>query len=348
MAAPAGAGELPLIPYKKQKGFGSSSKTTEGERPEDVVGGSFHKIPHSKDEDQPPEVALDSTPIKYSQLSQSLNERYKKWLKEKNILGWRRIPSEFKTRVKDIVLDLSVLRAAIKDVMTSVLRWRMIDDGGYTSDEVSTLATNIAKSVSEACMTALYAKLRFIHFQSRTHASRYTTRPSFSKVVELPLPLAYAIEGLGVFETHSEPEIRKIVPSIAEGTKYEGREEEEFNTLEYQDNMYLMNKLGIPMKTIIPQAQAGNPWWTYKVLKITEKLNLQCTLPPSHYTEYSAHLRSVFLANATKNEEQQLIGFDEVKPEYGTMFRERDIGFNRLAFEAICHSPEEVWNQNFG
>lgn len=348
MAEPLAIEGTSTKPFKKMKGTSGESIITGEEHPQSSAGGTYHKPSAGSDKGKQPTPDLDSTPVKYGQLSQSLNERYKKWLKEENILGWRRVPSEFKTRIKDIVLDLSVLRDAIKDVMTSVLVWRMTEDGGYTDEEVTTLSGSIAKSVSEAFMTAMYAKLRFIHNQSRTHASRYTTRPSFSKVVELPLPLAYAVEGLGIFETHSEPEIRKIVPSIAEGTKYEGREEEEFKTLEYQDDMFLMSKLGIPMKTIIPQTQAGNPWWTYKVLKITEKLNLQCTLPPSHYTEYSAHLRSVFLSNSVKNNEKQLIGFDEVKPIYGTMFRERDIGFNRLAFEAICHSPEEVWNLNSG
>lgn len=291
---------------------------------------------------------LDSTKVKYAQVQSSLNEAYLKWLEERQILGWRRVPSEFITRIVDIELDLSVLKGAIKDVIFTTLYWRMTEIGEYTDTEIQTLRARIAASVSEAFITALYAKLRFIHSQSRTHASRYTARPSYSKVVELPLPLALAIEGIGIIETHSEPEIRKIVPGIPEGTKYEGRDEEEFNTLKYQDDMKVLSHLQVPMKSIIPQTQAGTPWWTYKVLKITEKLNLQCTLPPSHYTEYSAHLRSVFFSNSQTNQEWQLIRFTKLKPKYGTMFRERDIGFNRLAFEAICQAPEEVWNLNSG
>nr|CAH2618930.1 putative coat protein 2 [Subalpine fir deltapartitivirus]CAI5384013.1 putative coat protein 2 [Subalpine fir deltapartitivirus] len=296
----------------------------------------------------PPPPALDSTKADYGQVQQSLNEAYVRWLKEKRFLGWKRIPSEIKTRIKDVELELDNLRAAIENVMVDVLGWRMIDSGNFTSDEVATLSPEIAKSVSDAFMTAMYAKLRFIHQQSRTQVSRYSTRPSYSKVVELPLPLAFAIEGLGIVETHSETERRNLIPTIAEGTRHECRKEEEFNTFAYQTHMALMKDLEIPMKAIIPQTQNGNPWWTYKVLAITKKLNLQCTLPPSHYTEYSAHLRAVFLANSSKNEEVQLIKFDHLTPEYGTMFRERDIGFNRLAFEALCQASEEDWNLNSG
>nr|CAH2618757.1 putative coat protein 2 [Yunnan larch deltapartitivirus]CAI5384007.1 putative coat protein 2 [Yunnan larch deltapartitivirus] len=297
---------------------------------------------------EPAEVALDSTKVNYSQVQTGLNEAYIRWLKDSRFLGWRRAPSELKTRIKDVKLEISNLRSVVKNVFNHVLAWRMIDSGNYTEDESTIIAPEIAKSVSEAFMTALYAKLRFIHQQSRTHVSRYTARPSYNKVVELPLPFALAIEGLGTVETHSEPERRILIPDVPEGTKYECREEEDFDSISYQTYMNVMRDLQIPLKSIIPQTQTGNPWWTYKVLEITSKLNLQCTLPPSHYTEYSAHLRSVFLGNAFETKVTQIVDFTELTPRYGTMFRERDIGFNRLAFEAISHSPEEDWNLNSG
>lgn len=297
---------------------------------------------------EPVEVALDSTKVSYAQVQSGLNEAYIRWLKDGRFLGWRRLPSELKTRTKDVSLEISNLRSVAKNVFKHVLAWRMIDSGNFTEAESAELAPEIAKSVSEAFMTALYAKLRFIHQQSRTHVSRYNARPSYNKVVELPLPFALAIEGIGRIETHSEPERRMLIPDVPEGTKYECREEEEFDSFNYQTYMNVMRDLKIPLKSIIPQTQTGNPWWTYKVLEITKKLNLQCTLPPSHYTEYSAHLRSVFLGNAFETKVTQIVDFTELKHKYGTMFRERDIGFNRLAFEALCQSPEEDWNLNSG
>lgn len=333
---------------KKSKTGPTTSKTTQSEvlqAPGHPDKGKQLVIAGTQ---EPVVEPMDNTKVNYNQVQTGLNEAYIRWLKDSRFLGWRRLPSELKTRKKDISLEISNLRSAVKDVFNHVLAWRMIDSGNFTEAESSTIAPEIAKSVSEAFMTALYAKLRFIHQQSRTHSSRYTARPSYNKVVELPLPFALAIEGIGIVETHSEPERRILIPDVPEGTKHECREEEDFDSINYQTYMNVMRDLKIPLKSIIPQTQNGNPWWTYKVLEITKKLNLQCTLPPSHYTEYSAHLRSVFLGNAFATKVTQIVDFTELTQQYGTMFRERDIGFNRLAFEALCQSPEEDWNLNSG
>lgn len=290
-----------------------------------------------------PTILMDSPQLR---LVADINPLLIKRLEARNEIGFRRLLGNKRPTFVVMELNVPYFRACITDVMTGVLRHRYHHSGSYRTSEIEAEIKDIVPYVVDMCCSALYAKFRSIHKSYGTKGTRYTTSPLYTKEIELPLPLALAIEQFGSFETHSLVKNVLIAPTFPEGVTNEGRSKTEFIATQYLAYIPTFKELGIPCKTVDTRQKTGTPWWTYRIQVVNDTADLVCMIPASHYTDLSADLRLLFLS--TQGEEkkfEQLIIFPDAykKLDYGTRDREERSGSNIRTFLALCHGPEEEW-----
>jgi len=309
-----------------------------------LLTASPHMGPSSMITDEAKATAL--LPRQIQRASIEPNPAYLKRLEQRGEIGFRRLLGKKKLAMQLVVLDVSEFRRCIQHVLQGVLQLRYHSLGSYRNSEISAEIEEIVPLTADMCMSALYARLRSIHKSYGKYATRYSTAPCYTKDVELPLPLALAIEQIGSFETHSLETNTLVVPTYPEGTKNEGRRSDEYQVTEYLAYIPTFKELGIPCKAVDTRLKTGTAWWTYKVRNLIETTDLICLLPPSHYSDLSAQLRACFLAEVYEDPLhcKDIIAIDEEAPTFGTKFRELPIGYNIRVFLALCHGPEEEWS----
>ncbi|CAH9147137.1 unnamed protein product [Cuscuta epithymum] len=178
--------------------------------------------------------------------------------------------------------------------MFAALCVRFFSSAAYetqTESAILALTTEITKLTTDVCMAAIYAKLHNIHKSFGRYESRYASDDD----VPLPLPFAVAVQDFGVFETHSMVTNLILAATYPEGLQHEGISQPTYCSAEYLSFIPTLKELGFPLKPIDPHVTAGSPRWTYKVKNIYGTCDLACILPPSHYSELSAILRTVLL-----------------------------------------------------
>ncbi|ABV89763.1 unknown [Rosa multiflora cryptic virus] len=243
--------------------------------------------------------------------------------------------------------DLRVVefRRCITAVLTGALKARYFDRSNLRQAEITAEINTIVPLTVSACMCALYSKLRSIH---RTHgrlSARYAAAPHYNKDIELPLPLAVAIQEFGIFKTESMIQNRIMAPTYPEATQYEGRAQDNFNITDYQTYIPTFKDLGIPCKSVDPHIKSGSAWWTYKLNNAHGTTDLVCTIPPTNYSDLGVALRSLFLATAADSDEcSEIIAWPEGTADFGTNLRENPPNSNIRAFLALCHGPLEEWS----
>ncbi|GFP96432.1 hypothetical protein PHJA_001787300 [Phtheirospermum japonicum] len=201
--------------------------------------------------------------------------------------------------------------------------------------------------IVNACMAALYAKLRTIHKQFQTYATRFTAAPSYSKDIELPLPFADAIQNFGVFTPVGIEDNFVCIPVYPENIQNEGRSTQNWQSYSYEAYMPYMKGLGIPLKSVDTRLKVGSPWWTYFTELQDRHFDLRCIFPPINYSDHSALLASIFMRmNPARDDAVPIIThLDTDVLDYPVRLREISDGFQLRAFSALCHAPREEWNQ---
>ncbi|KAL8204947.1 hypothetical protein R6Q57_010570 [Mikania cordata] len=210
-------------------------------------------------------------------------------------------------------------------------------------DEVDNVLSKIVPAITNACMAALYSKLHFIHTKFRAYVDRYEARPTYTKEMELPLPLADAIENFGVF-TPTGTEIHYVcIPTYPENIANEGRSSEYGSS--YQDGSYLLylKQMEIPVRSVDTLSDLGSPWWSYKVKYIYGHYDLRCIFPPSNYSDHSAISAVMFARANDDGEALAIIQHLADDKQYPFRLREAPDGDQLRAFGALCNAPCQEW-----
>nr|CAH2618751.1 putative coat protein 2 [Conifer deltapartitivirus]CAI5383951.1 putative coat protein 2 [Conifer deltapartitivirus] len=279
-------------------------------------------------------------------LDLEINPNYLDRLKQSNSLGFTLIPGSRPLDATHIELNVKEFRKAIKHVMTSFLERMFLEQNRLSQAEIQAETSTLVPLIVDSTMNAVYARMRVIHKQEGEHAGRFTAPPTYTKDIELPLPLADAVQQLGPFEVKDIKKKYLIYPVYPAGTLNEGRKHQVYSARKYVSITSILKELKVPMKSVVTQARSGSAWWTYKVIQNNDLQDLVCTLPPCHYTMHSANLRGVFLSDAKPDRVYQIISFDRLTDDYGTMLRECGDGYNIRAMSALCHTRDEDYNRD--
>nr|CAH2618861.1 putative coat protein 2 [Japanese plum-yew deltapartitivirus]CAI5383909.1 putative coat protein 2 [Japanese plum-yew deltapartitivirus] len=336
----------------EQEAEGSHKRELEASRKQpDTSLVVYSKRQKSGDKDTSKDAAtagsvIDYVPKRAYQVTADVNPNFILDLKSNKELGYFRPINKIKSKVVFIELKIATIREIMTAVFRDTLIQRFMRQGRTKLTSAIASAVEVSPIVCDAVMIAIYAKLRYIHKQHGEHSKRYSEPPSYTKDIELPLPFAIAVQDLGTFESRDVEERCLYIPGIPEGTTNECRKEQKWSSFTYQCYIPTLKELGIPFKSVNINLKNGSPWWTYKVLKNAEKLDLVCPLPPLHYSPHSASVRAIFLKLSEKIEDDDIIAVDNLTLDYGTMLREAGIGYNVRAFQALCHAPERDWNPN--
>jgi len=282
----------------------------------------------------------------HTRLTLDINPLYTSRLEGRREIGFYHHVNGKKLDAIYFEINVREFRRCITDVLTKVLTIRYYSHGNLRDSEIATELAEIVPLTVSATMCALYAKLRSIHRAYGKLTSRYTTPPRYTKEVELPLPLAIAIQDFGTFQTSCLPTNYVFAPTYPEGTLYEGRADADFNITDYLSYIPTFRQLGLPLKTVDPVMKKGTSWWTYQVSNSDNTTDLTCILPPSLYTPLSAQIRSLFLATKENSTEcSDIISFTgKTIVSFGVRLCEAPPNTNVRTFLALSHGPLEEWS----
>lgn len=283
-----------------------------------------------------------------TRLNLSINPALISRLENRRELGYCVNPANRDLQFVTYDLIVTEFRRSVTNLLTSVLTARFHDRSNLRPSEITTEIARIVPLTVHACMCAVYAKLRQIH---RTHgrlSTRYATPPHYNKEIELPLPLAIAIQELGMFQTESLTQNYIMAPTYPEATRYEGREVDDFNITNYQSCIPIFKDLGIPCKSVDPNIKKGSAWWTFLVSNTEGTCDLCCQIPPTCYTDLAVTVRALFLSkDTTTDNTPELFTWNAETPNYGTLLREAPSTINVRAFFALCHGPKDEWSNGY-
>lgn len=303
--------------------------------------------PHTADMDEDAN-AQDMAELLFrerTRIALDINPAYVSRLEDRRELGY--YPNLANKHLAFTTFDLQVaeIRRCFTDVLTKALTVRYFDRSNLRQAEIDDEMTRIVPLTVRACMCAIYAKLRAIHRQHGRLSNRYPTPPHYNKDIELPLPLAVAIQELGMFQTTNLTQNLILAPTYPEATPYEGRDQDLFNITDYISYIPTYKDLGIPVKSVDTNIKKGSSWWTYRVHNAHGTTDLQCLMPPTNYSELAVTLRMLFLA--TEADADTCVDIVDWAPDlvdYGTHLRETPPNSNVRAFLALCHGPKEEWS----
>ncbi|KAG2390763.1 uncharacterized protein HKW66_Vig0252990 [Vigna angularis] len=297
--------------------------------------------------DQPPRqepTAHELVPILTKRLVLDGNPTYLRKLVDRGEIGYRRVGAGKALTARSFNVNVRYFRDSIKDVMTKVLTVRYENLGDMRPTDITAEITTYVPHIADICMTALYAKLRSINLAYGQHATRYTTAPSYTKDIELPLPLALAIQEFGSFQSHSLESNLIMIPTYPEGTQHEGRSAAAYPFAEYLTYVPTLARLGIPLKSVDAGVKTGSAWWTFKLEVIFGSADLICTLPRSHYSDMSAQLRMLFIAGDETHPPEDIVSLPATYNNFGTLASLITKQYNSRTFLAIIHGPKEEWD----
>ncbi|QED42878.1 ORF1 [Lomandra cryptic virus 1] len=292
------------------------------------------------------EVHSELLPSQFERLSLVINPSYQQRLIEANELGFERPPDQRILDARFYTIRIDNFRQALSNVLISYAVEKYLDQGVLTTAQINAELNTMVPLCVNACMSALYSKLRNIHKAYGVYAGRFTAPPSYNRDIELPLPFADAIQNFGVFETKCMTHNYLIVPVYPEGTRYEGRSTEDWHAYKYESYIPILKKLGIPVRSVDTRVKLGSAWWTYRVSLSNMTYDFNCIFPPIHYSDNSTVTASMFLLIDQDNhgEPMPLIDFQNDDGDYGVRLRDVPIGIQLRCFAALCNAPREEWD----
>lgn len=285
-------------------------------------------------------------PRSFERLMLTINPEYVTRLNHVKVLGFARTFAQRNPTYRYYTINLVNFRDAITSVLQDYLDIKYHDKGEWSNAQITQELAYIIPIIVDACVTALYARLRPVHKSLGTYANRFGPASIYHKDMELPLPIADAIQYFGTFNPVGTTTNHMCVPLYPENTPNEGRVTANWNGSLYETAIPMLKDLGIPFKSVDTRIKSGSPWWLLKSEIINGDIDLRCIFPPSNYSDHSALLASIFcLTNANNTEVRPVINFLANDVKYPVRFREIAPGFKVRAFAALCHAPREEWNQ---
>nr|CAH2618750.1 putative coat protein 2 [Conifer deltapartitivirus]CAI5383871.1 putative coat protein 2 [Conifer deltapartitivirus] len=350
--------DTPMQSAEESQATGSGQTAQKRPAPEGTSAtqpGTLAIVPAKRQKTDGPDgsqIVIQATrPIDYVEKSRFLldleiNPAYLDRLKQSNTLGFTLPTGSRPLDATHIELDVKEFRKAVKHVMKSFLIRMFLEQNRLSNLEIQAEISTLVPLIVDSTMNAVYARLRAIHKQEGEHATRFNAPPTYTKDIELPLPIADAVQQLGPFEVKDVKKKYLIYPVYPANTLNEGRKRQVYSSRKYVSITSTLKELKIPMKSVVTQARSGSAWWTYKVVQNCGLQDLVCTLPPCHYTMHSANLRGVFLSDSNPVKDYQIINLSKLTDDYGTMLRECGNGYNVRAMSALCHTRDEDYNRD--
>jgi len=290
------------------------------------------------------EQPIELLPRMFERMALTIDPKFADGLTNQKTIGYFRPHNQRMPTVRYYELNVTNFRESISKILTTYLKFVLAQRKTMSLARIDAEVTLVVPLITNACMAALYSKLRTIHSAYQTYITRFTNRPTYTKEIELPLPLADAIDNVGIF-TLSNTEVYYIcVPLFPEGTLNEGRSVQAWNSFQYEAYIPMLKEYGIPVKSIDTRRKNGTPWWTYKVSYVSGSYDFRCIYPPANYTEHSAMLASMF---ARLNEDEEIlpiITHQATDVDYPYRFREMPEDYQVKAFAALCQASSPEWN----
>jgi hypothetical protein len=286
-------------------------------------------------------------PREFERLALSIDPDFLQKTKDAKIIGFERPVAQRLPNVRYYQINLNLFRSRIKSLFSTYLKKKLYAMRLTSENELTDEVETISNIVVDACCAALYAKLRNIHRQFQTHATRYTTPPSFNKEVELPLPFADAIQNFGVFSPIGTTSSIICVPTYQEGTMNEGRLNQVWESYRYEFYLERIKEAGIPTKTVDIHSKPGNSWWLFKYVWFHDHYDLRCMYPPINYSDHVATVAMMFAEDSTVPNQPapQLLNTHETDVQYPYRMMDNSPNSQHRAFAALCHAPREEWNE---
>lgn len=282
----------------------------------------------------------------FTRLSFTANPDFATKLRNTHSLGFNRPVGARAPTMRYYTLNVRNLFNAFNALTTSYLKFKLYEAQVMSYAEADAEVAVMAPIIANACMAALYARLRNIHQQFQEYATRYTARPSYNKAIELPLPFADAVQNIGVFSPVGTLTNIVVVPNYPEGTQNEGRSTQNWSSYQYEAYIPQLKSLGIPLKSVDTHLKTGSLWWTYSVSYVNDTFDLRCIYPPINYTDHSVMLAGLFLVtNAADHTVLSIVQRHADEILYAYRARELPDDYNMKAFSALIHSPPHEWSQ---
>lgn len=348
MAAQSSSSYKDFDPFAKKRKLSSSRTGDETGAPPENMAMIVAPIPQAQVDE--PQAMAELLFRERTRLALDFNPAYVSRLEKRRELGYYANPANRRLQFTTFDLNVAEFRRCITQVMTRVLHVRYYDRSNLRATEITAEIAVIVPLTVSACMCAVYAKLRQIHRQHGRLATRYPTPPHYNKDIELPLPLALAIQELGMFQTESLEQNLLLAPTYPEATLYEGRAVDAFNITDYQTYVPTFKDLGIPCKSVDPNLKKGSAWWTYRLTNSEGTTDLLCAMPPTCYSDLAAAIRMLFLATSDEPDDttcSEIFNWPDNMNDFGTHLRESPPNSNTRAFLALCQGPKEEWSNGY-
>ncbi|KAH0457705.1 hypothetical protein IEQ34_013020 [Dendrobium chrysotoxum] len=333
---------------------GSKRPRTDDTATETIPMGSSTAIVVSKQQPAKSTTSASTSKVKSTELvprsvgllSLTINPEYLQRLISSGELGYERPASRRIPEARYYEIDLDAFKRAMQRILLPYLDWKLNEQGKLTVAEIDTEVNRIAPIIVDACITALYSKMRVIHRQYGRYMTRFVNPPTYARDLELPLPFADAIQNFGVYQPQNVLTNFIYIPVFPDGIQNEGRSTEEWNAFKYEAYVPILKSLGIPVKSVDTRIKEGTPWWLYKVNIVDSQFDLRCIFPPSNYSDHSALCASMFITFDEGGENfTPIVKMKNDDPDYPVRFREIAVGFQLRAFSSLCHAPKVEWSQ---
>jgi len=285
----------------------------------------------------------EDIPIRIERARSSVPPKITSRLLSADIIGHLRPPTERFIDTRFYQVNPTMLLAKIKMILNCVLPSCYHNKSKAIAASATSDIAQMVPLTADACMSALYAKLRTIHKQYGKYSSRFTTPASYHKDIELPTPLADAISNIGVFESTCATKCYLFVPVFPEGTKYEGRSQEEWNSNKYESCMEIYRRLDIPLRNVDTRVKTGSAWWTLKIGAEYEQYFATMIVPPLHYSDNAVTTSLMFMSVDNEDKAENFVQFKTDDENYGKRFRRIRSGAQTRAFMALAQMTEEDW-----
>lgn len=338
--------QLALItdPKKRKLDDKSSSSSAVVDIPKDSKKSKDDPPPEIDPPEPEAEPETENISVLFNRLVGQANPEYAQSMRDTEELGYSRSTANRLLGTTTYELIPATIRARIVDTLTVSLTWLYREHGNVSANTAPTRAAADAVLIADGCMSALYARLRTIHKSYAINPQRFNSAPLFPKEVELPLPLAIAIEQIGIFDTEDVVTKARIVPTFPENIQNEGRSAATWNLSQYLSVQAFLKNLNIPFKKVNVMNKTGTPWWTFKAIYNHGVYDLQCIFPPQMYTALAVTLRILFLARDDHNAAIQLYTALADEIEHPLRARQIHPRERRNAFFALCNFPNSYWS----
>ncbi|DAZ87297.1 TPA_asm: coat protein [Arceuthobium sichuanense virus 8] len=284
-------------------------------------------------------------PRAFERLSLSIDPKYVDSFVRREIAGHETASNQRVPTARYYTLSIDAFRSIIENLLRNFLSIKYAEKDKIPVSAIEAELDSFIPVTVDACCSALYSKLRNVHKQYGQYSTRYPTPPTYAKEIELPLPLADAIQNFGVFKPRCINQNYICIPLHPENMNNEGRGSQNWSSFQYEAYKPILRDLGIPLKSVDTRIKSGTAWWTYRPQLVNGTVDLRCIFPPINYSDHSALVASMFVSLNSIGDPVPLIQHLLDDSDYPVRLREINSDFPLNAFSSLCHAPSDEWTQ---